>query len=317
MTAAISVVIPTYNGARFLADTIATVRAQTLQPVEIIVVDDGSTDDSAAAAAACGVTVIRQVNGGIGAARNTGILAATQPWVALLDHDDMWEREKLERQWHAAQRFPEAVLIATDCAVMNVNGSVRVPSFAGREIVDYDRLSIQDREGDCVLHPNAFDELAETGWFLMPSACLVKKDVLVRAGLFDVRTQRWEDTSCFLRVLKHGPLAFVQRPLCHWVIHGRNSSEDARAMLRGFLQLHDIMRVEASAYPPSYLAKMERERPDVLLDLARAALSDRSVGDPFQLALESFRLVQSRRAAGLLLAALLPNPVVARLINGR
>ena len=311
MTADISVVIPTYNGARFLADTIATVRAQTLQPAEILVVDDGSSDGSAAVAEACGVTVIRRENGGICAARNTGILAATQPWIALLDHDDTWKPEKLALQWRATERFPEAVLIATDCAVVNTDGSVCVPSFAGREVVHYNRLSVHERDGTCVLHRNAFDELALTGWFLMPSTSLVKKEVLVRAGLFDVRTKRWEDTGCILRVLRYGALAFVQQSLADWVIHDTNGHKDVVAMNRGFVQLHDVMRVESSKYPVSYLAKMERDRPNVLLELTRAAISDRSVGNPLELALESLRLAPSRRVATLMLAAMLPRPILS------
>jgi glycosyltransferase involved in cell wall biosynthesis len=304
------VVIPTYNGARFLANTIASVHAQTVQPSEIIVVDDGSTDDSAAVAERCGVTVVRQANGGIGAARNAGIAAATQPWVAFLDHDDMWVANKLELQWQAAHRFPEAVLIAADCAAVSPSGEVLIPSYASRGVVHYDRLTIDERDGDMVLHRRAFDELAMTGWFLMPSASMARRDVLVQAGAFDVRTRRWEDTGCFLRVLKYGALVFVQRPLIKWVVHESNSHKDGMAMLHGFFALHDLMRRAPEAYPASYRRKMDAERPVQLRELARAAL-DTDARAAMTHAWESLRLAPSLRALLLLGLAVLP-PVLRR-----
>jgi glycosyltransferase involved in cell wall biosynthesis len=299
------VVIPTYNGARFLADTIATVHAQTVKPSEIIVVDDGSTDDSAAVAERCGVTVVRQANAGIGAARNAGIAAASQPWVAFLDHDDMWVANKLELQWQAVLRFPEAVLIAVDCAAVSPSGEVLIPSYASRCVVHYDRLTIDERDADIVLHRRAFDELATTGWFLLPSASMVRRDVLVQAGAFDVRTRRWEDTSCFLRVLKYGALVFVQRPLTQWVVHESNSHKDGMAMLQGFMELHEVMRLEPEAYPESYRRKMDDERPERLRELARQEL-DTNVAEAARHAWESFRLAPSWRAIFLLCLAVLP-----------
>ncbi len=94
----VSVVIPAYNAAAFLAETLASVFAQTVPPAEIIVVDDGSTDDTAGIARNLGATVISRANGGISAARNTGVRAARSEYLALLDADDLWMPEKLEVQ---------------------------------------------------------------------------------------------------------------------------------------------------------------------------------------------------------------------------
>src|SRR5262249_59293001 len=97
----ISVVIPCYNGARFLRETLASVLAQTLPPLEVLVIDDGSTDDSGAVAESFGppVRVIRQPNQGESVARNRGIEEAKGEWVGFLDADDLWNPDKLERQW--------------------------------------------------------------------------------------------------------------------------------------------------------------------------------------------------------------------------
>ena len=113
----ISVVIPAYNAAVFLPRSIASVRAQTLQPVEVIVVDDGSTDDTKAVAAELGVRVITRTNSGPSAAKNTGIRMASGDWIALLDADDRWSPEKLERQ--AKRASSETILIYTGIRVFD------------------------------------------------------------------------------------------------------------------------------------------------------------------------------------------------------
>lgn len=95
----VSVVIPAYNAERVLAEAIQSVLAQTYEVTEIIVVDDGSSDHTCDVAAGFAKThVIKQQNGGPGAARNTGIKAASGEWIALLDSDDLWLPRKTEIQ---------------------------------------------------------------------------------------------------------------------------------------------------------------------------------------------------------------------------
>src|ERR1700757_37711 len=94
----ISVIIPAYNAAHFLPRCLKSVFAQTLQPAEVIVVDDGSTDDSADVARKLGARVVSRPNGGLSAARNTGVQSSTSEWIALLDADDLWAPEKLRAQ---------------------------------------------------------------------------------------------------------------------------------------------------------------------------------------------------------------------------
>ena len=101
--ALVSVVIPLYNGEPFIGNTLATVRAQTYHPIEVLVVDDGSTDLSAAIVAAAAATddriiLFRIPNSGPGAARNFGIQKSRGSMVALLDADDLWHPEKIARQ---------------------------------------------------------------------------------------------------------------------------------------------------------------------------------------------------------------------------
>lgn len=100
MNEAYSVVVPAYNAAATLQQTIASILAQTVPAREIIVVDDGSTDDTASIAGSITgpVTVVRQSNQGPGAATTAGFSRVTTPWVATLDADDLWLPHKIERQ---------------------------------------------------------------------------------------------------------------------------------------------------------------------------------------------------------------------------
>lgn len=113
---AVSVVVPVYNGERYLAETLAAIRSQTHPVDEIIVVDDGSSDASAdvAAATAPSATILRRPNGGAGAAMNTGVAVARGDLLAFCDADDLWHPDKIERQVAALGANPGAAYSVTD-----------------------------------------------------------------------------------------------------------------------------------------------------------------------------------------------------------
>jgi glycosyltransferase involved in cell wall biosynthesis len=96
----VSVIIPTYNGQRFIAETLESVLAQTHALLEIIVVDDGSSDKTGTIVSgfAPRVRLLKQAHLGHPAARNCGLLAATGDYVSFIDHDDLWTRDKIASQ---------------------------------------------------------------------------------------------------------------------------------------------------------------------------------------------------------------------------
>ena len=97
--ALVSVIIPVFNGARFLAQALRSAEDQSYRPIEVLVVDDGSTDDSADVARSFSrVRYQRQEHRGPAAARNVGIRLAEGEWIAFLDADDVWQPNKISRQ---------------------------------------------------------------------------------------------------------------------------------------------------------------------------------------------------------------------------
>lgn len=134
----VSVVIPCYNGAKFLRETLDSVLSQTYPVLEVLVIDDGSTDDSAAIAESYGspIRVIRQPNQGESVARNRGIDEAKGDWIAFLDADDLWEPVKIEKQIAFSELHPEVKCIHT--AWKRFGDTESVPAFSGiSEIMKY------------------------------------------------------------------------------------------------------------------------------------------------------------------------------------
>src|SRR5438552_18101942 len=114
-SARVSIIIPSFNSAQFVVDAVESALKQTAGEPEVIVVDDGSTDDTQARLAPCRdrIVVIHQANGGLSAARNTGLRAATGEFVGFLDADDAWHPRKVELQLKALHRDPKLGLVGS------------------------------------------------------------------------------------------------------------------------------------------------------------------------------------------------------------
>lgn len=194
----VSVVIPVFNGARFVAKAMSSVLGQTMEDLELIVVDDGSTDDTAAIVRCFSDGRIRyhyQKNRGLSAARNTGVRLACAPWVAFLDCDDYWRPGKLAAQLARAREAPEAALI-----------------YCGAALWDIDGEHIQDFE--CVVEGDVLDQLLLGNRISgSASSALVRRDVLQRVGLFDERLSVCEDWDLWLRIAAVAPIARVPQQL--------------------------------------------------------------------------------------------------------
>lgn len=304
----ISVVIPAYNAAAFIAATIASARAQTLAPHELIVVDDGSTDDTALVAARCGATVLKQANAGVCAARNAGIMAARGEWIALLDHDDTWLPTKLERQVAALALQRDVACVTTDF-FREFDGVRRAVSCFATEGYSFDAFTTVEVAPTVLLLPHAGEELVTTGFFMFPSAVLVRRDVMIEAGMFRVEQRLCEDVDCFLRVLRHTAMLVVREPLWTWHHHRDNNSNDTTGIAEGWLRLGDFIEHEPDRYPEG----MRKQIRPVLRERRRQLVTTYAAAGDFDSARRVLRSapVAELRPMDAMLAAIvaLPAPV--------
>ncbi|HEY6829997.1 MAG TPA: glycosyltransferase family A protein [Gemmatimonadaceae bacterium] len=227
MNPAISVVIPTFNSRAYLEQALNSVFEQSLRDYEVIVIDDGSTDSTPEYLGSLGdrITVIRQANKGSGAARNCGMAAARGRYIALLDHDDLWHRDKLRVQYDFMRSHPDAV----GCSVPFVYSTP--PGKPGFD------LSIRDADG-CI--PDALERYAEGHLFLLSSVMM-----LDRSRIADLRyeTDRGsiEDVALQVRLLLRGPYGIAgDAPLATYRVHESNTSNSAAHLFRGIKRLREI-----------------------------------------------------------------------------
>ena len=209
MSRTITVVIPAHNAGRYLARVLASVHAQTRRPDQVIVIDDGSTDDTAAIADADpDVELIRQANAGASVARNTGIRAARGEWIAFLDADDEWLPEHLALHEALLDRNPHLVWTTGNffwcyCG----QGHRRCPSLTGERLRRVQ--SLQAGKDYFVSYFTAHSHFAAGH----TDTTLVRKEVLLEAGLFRPGQTRINDMDMWFRIAyRHPAIGFVLEP---------------------------------------------------------------------------------------------------------
>lgn len=239
----VSVIIPTYNYARFLAQAIDSALAQTLMPREVIVVDDGSTDDTARVleAYADGITVIRQPNLGVAAARNAGAARAEGELLAFLDADDVWLPEKLERQ--VAKFESDAGLGLVHCGMEEIDES---GEGLGRRLD-----GMEGWVGDEML-------LFRRGVILGGgSGAMVSRVAFDAVGGFDTAMSTSADWDLYYRIARRFRIGFVSEVLLQYRVHRSNMHLNIRAMERDMLRAYEkafngganrLSRIERRAY---------------------------------------------------------------------
>jgi len=171
----VSIIIPVFNGERFLREAVESVLAQKYSPVEIIIVDDGSTDGTATVARSFPETVryLHQTNHGPAAARNRGIEQAQGNLIAFADADDLWPSHKLELQ------LPYLI---RDAKIDIVLGRIQ----------------------QVLLSETQSQEVGEAGFSVNLGSAVIRKSVFERVGLFDETMRYSEDVDWFLRAREGG-----------------------------------------------------------------------------------------------------------------
>lgn len=228
----IDVVIPAFNAARYIDQTLESIVLQGNLVHSVIVVNDGSTDQTAEIVEAftkqhphLTVKLISQANAGLANARNTGIQNSTAPYIALLDADDIWLRNKLEQQIELFNNSSDPRL-----------GVV----YTGYELIDENSLAISNKKG--IIKPQARGDVRSkllTGNFISGSgsSVLIQSNVFKVVGLFDENLRASEDWDMWLRIAQQFHFDFIDEPLVQIRVHQSNMQKDFSRMLESELAM--------------------------------------------------------------------------------
>ena len=203
-TPVVSIIVPAYNTAPFIAETLDSALAQTFRDYEIIVVNDGSPDtaelECALAPYRDRIVYIAQENRGLSGARNTAIRAARGRWLALLDSDDVWMPDYLAVQMEVLERDPTIDVLYPNALVFGDD------PHAGREYME-----ICPSEGAVT-----FDSLVAQRCNVFICATM-RRETVERVGMFDETLRSIEDFDLWLRIVKAGGrIAYHRRVLARY-----------------------------------------------------------------------------------------------------
>lgn len=332
----ISVIVPTYNRADWLAATVQAALAQTVPPLEVIVVDDGSSDGTEAVAGRIPgpVRYLRQTNAGVAAARNAGAAAARGELLAFLDCEDLWEPQKLEVQAAVLRAHPEVGWSITGCTVVDlqdrplpgVQGWLRVfPPFQGTgrspdEFFGEDLAGSVMTVADRVWHLFVGDafRLLCFGNFGLPSSAVVRRSVFEASGGFDPAWRLAEETEFFHRLAAEVPVGIVLEPLVRYRVGqagALTSPANTRALVSNALASLDRARARRGRLLPAEDAAFLAGRRRLLDRLAYSALADGEMATARQaLAVMRSEYGVSPRAAMLTMLSVMP-PLALRLLH--
>jgi len=266
----VSVIIPAYNSSAYLADAIVSATRQTHTNIEIIIVDDGSTDDTGTvadqfAAGDARITVIHQPNGGLSAARNTGMGVAKGEFICFLDADDALLPDKTRQQVAFFQASPDCDLVYSDHFISRVSLEPMDLTVTGPPPLPFTEL------------------LVLRNWF-PPNVPLLRTSLARRVGTFDESLQAAEDWDYWTRCAAAGQFGYSPGPVAIYRFHGAQMSRQFERMRRAEWQVID--KHYGGCARRSRLARAARH-------LARAKHSKRT---PLEMVRESARFLQQTRS---------------------
>jgi glycosyltransferase involved in cell wall biosynthesis len=276
----VSVTVPLYNSRAFIAESLESLLSQSYPNVEVIVVDDGSTDGTVEALRPYMNRIVyhRQENGGVGAARNTGMRLAKGQYIAWADHDDLCDRERLLTQVSYLAHKPEVVAVGSNFCAVDADGRVfddshaksyylelanrglegifeRRESFDGRDVAWLDPLT----SARMVHWGHVWGRLL-VGNFMHPPTMMIRSSTREKAGWLREDLRGHEDWEYITRVAKLGAVAFIDAPLLKYRRHSQQlSSHKSPAAIRTWLRVLESHLLLGADLGPDLRREIERE----------------------------------------------------------
>jgi glycosyltransferase involved in cell wall biosynthesis len=235
----VTVVIPCFNQARYLADAVKSVHIQTHPSIECIVVDDGSTDETSEVAARLGARVIRQQNRGVSAARNAGLRVARGELVVFLDADDVLLPDALARGAEALAVKTGIDAVVSRCEAMDERGT---PIPVSHHDVDPNHLYL---------------EWLSRNFVWTPGAAMFRRHALIELGGFCTDYGPAADLALYLRLARDERIAYIPGYSVRYRQHAESMSRNPALMLRA-TQL--ALRRESREAPSHAQAAIKRGR---------------------------------------------------------
>jgi len=282
---AVSVVIPVRNGLPDVIDAIQSALDQTLPPREIIVIEDDSKDGSGDVIAqrfGDRVTLIRGHHGSAAAARNAGWQAASSPWIALLDADDLWFRDKLAVAAERLAAHPEAQWFFSDGAFRTLDGIMH------RSWLELYADVAEDYVGRPV------GELCDVN-FVLTSSVIVRRDLLEAEGGFDESMSHAEDLDLWIRLARRASAVASNRPLVRYQHREGGLTRQIEARLMGDVVLFRKLGRD-TRLAPELRARARRREALAHYKLAIEFLRDQRRGEARSRLRQAWRAGMSRRA---------------------
>jgi glycosyltransferase involved in cell wall biosynthesis len=246
----VSVVIPTYNRADLLLETLEGVFTQTLDDFEVIVINDGSTDDTLERLLPLQrqhksrFRIVTQPNGGIGVAKNRGLQEATGQYVALLDDDDLWKPDKLRLQVDYLESHPECIAAGT--------------LFSQSTQPDEPHFQLSDVADDRGIIARPLWHMASGRGVFQTSTFILNRERAV--GIYhDTKRRSMDDISFYIKLMGRGSYGIAGTEiLAIRRIHAGNASSDPIYNYRGIKQLRRMQQMgDFHELPPDQRRDME------------------------------------------------------------
>jgi glycosyltransferase involved in cell wall biosynthesis len=230
---AVAVIIPFYNGSRWIERALLSVFQQTVPADEVVVVNDGSSVEEQAALHDVGarypIRIIDKPNGGQGSARNAGVDACSSEYLCFLDQDDFYLPDHIEVLVRDIPMNEQNFgFVYGDCMEADGEGNIIRPSMVKEHSV----------------HPkHSIVDLLRSDMFILPSASMIDRKAYQAVGGFDEQFTGYEDDDLFMRLFMKGYTPrFVDRPVYVWCIHSESMSHSvlmSRSRFRYFKKLKE------------------------------------------------------------------------------